>query len=450
MENLTRVKIMWTWCPTRNVMVALIAFVWFLANRRYDICCYNYEWTNGKCNECRVGTTTNVVAGRCASCKYNSFGYKCIEKCVCDQSQRCDPEVGCVPKTSITAMQTTYTGTTEPSLLQNETVTTKETPLIRNGTSIEEGIVLAICITSCFILNGVGYMIHKHRKRQSLKVRINNEEVILQPLEPYPYIGVYDEIDENSLSFDTTDLILTLPASHYETIDVFAHDTLSITTGTEHGVTGYLEPYFTIEEDGDPQSEDRISQKECILSNSSNSDVVAQDNTAYNNLYQPLQDNWQDGSHGYEVAVMVHRCIESSTVFDENTTSNPYYNVNQALQREFDMKSPSDEHQKSAETKSGHDKRLLGDDSSSVFKNGNLQDYINMNVESIISMGNCDAMESSKPFDQDKSKTVDQKSFSSDFDSKTESVNTCSNNICCFQDDNNSNSTSYEDAKSCI
>ncbi|CAC5381942.1 unnamed protein product [Mytilus coruscus] len=341
---------------------------------------------------------------------------------------------------------------TEPVLLQNETISTKETTVLKSGTSISEWIILTLCITGCFILTGFGYLIRTYRKRLSFKLRNTNEGAILEPLEPSPYIGVYDEINENPLTLDTTDLNLTSQESHYETIDLVSQERLYITTTPEHGDTGYLDPYFAFEEDENHQLEDRISQKEnfSTTSNSSNSDVVDQDDTAENNLYQPLQGNWQGDSHGYDVPVMVHKCFKNSAEFDKNDTSNSYYNVYKPLPKDWDLKSPTYENQKSPVTKAGTDERLLVDDSSSVFKTDNLHDYINMNADSNISINNCDEIESCKPFDQDKLETIEQKSFCCDFDFKVESKNSCLNNICCSQEDDNSHSYDYDDAKSCI
>lgn len=66
-------------------------------------------------------------------------------------------------------------------------------------------IVLTIAIISCFIFTGVGYLVYAHIQRYSCKLRIINEEVILEPLEPSSYGVVYDEVDENSSRFETAD-----------------------------------------------------------------------------------------------------------------------------------------------------------------------------------------------------------------------------------------------------
>ncbi|CAC5420377.1 unnamed protein product [Mytilus coruscus] len=205
------------------------------------------------------------------------------------------------------------------------------------------------------MLTGVCYRIRICRKRQSIKLRVINEDVILEPLEPSPYIGIYDEVDENPLTFDITGLTVTSQESHYITIDPGSQEQLSLITSTEHGDTENLDLHVAMEEGEHPQLPNRSSQKECISSNSFNSDVVNPDTTAYHNLYQLIQENWQDDSHGYEVPVVVHKCFESSLGFDENARINSYYNVYHACQKDCDMKSPAYENQKSLETNAGND-----------------------------------------------------------------------------------------------
>lgn len=276
-------------------------------------------------------------------------------------------------------------------------------------------IVLTITIVSCIMLTGVGYLIHAHIQRYSCKLRINNEEVIVEPIEPSPYIGVYDEVDENPSRFNTADLNVTSEEPHYETVDLVSLERPSTTTNVEHGDTGYLDPCFAMEDDQIHRLKDQTSQEECCSTTSSISDVVDKDNTAYNNLYQPLQENWQDGSHGFEVPVIVYKCIEHSARVDEKSTSNTYYNVYKPLQKDLDMNCPTYENQKSPETKAGNDKNSFGNAGSSVITTGNLHDYMNMHTESKISMKNCNELESCKAFDGENVKKIDQQSFSCDF-----------------------------------
>lgn len=303
---------------------------------------------------------------------------------------------------------------------------------------------------------GFGYLICTFRKRLFMESRITNEDMILEPLEPSPNIGVYDEIDENPLTFDTTDINVSSQESHYETIDMVSQESLSTATSSEHGDTGYLDPYFAIEEDASHLLQDQTSQEECNSFNSSNGDGVDQDNRAYNNIYQPLPENWQLDSHGYEVPVMVHKKFKiSANEYVKNNASYNHENVNNLLQKDRYMNNPTYENPKSPEIKAGNDETLVGDDSSSVLKTENVHEYVNMKAESntCISMINCHTMESCKPTDRDKSASTEQKSFRGEIDLKDESTKAISNKIYLnkiYRDENDSNSNGYEDAKSCV
>ncbi|CAC5373429.1 unnamed protein product [Mytilus coruscus] len=280
---------------------------------------------------------------------------------------------------------------------------------------------------------------HFERRRQSSKVRITNEEVILEPVEPSPYIGIYDEVDQNESIFNTTDLNVLSQEPHYETIDVVPQEILSITTRSGHGDTGYLDPYVAME-DGIQQLKD---ERESTSTNSSSSNVMGQDKTAYHNLYQSLQDNWQDDTHGYEVTVTVHQCNESSSGLNRDTTSNAYSNVCQPRQKDCCMKSHTYENQESL--KAVNDKRLHAA-CPSVYIPDNLHGYINTYAESDEIIDSCNGIEHCKLFDKDKSKTIEQKS--GDFDFRKESINEC--NTSYSQNDHTNMLNPYDDAKSCI
>lgn len=53
--------------------------------------------------------------------------------------------------------------------------------LITVETSMGVRVVVTLSIFSCFVLPGVGYLIHAHIQRFPCKLRIINEEVILEP-----------------------------------------------------------------------------------------------------------------------------------------------------------------------------------------------------------------------------------------------------------------------------
>lgn len=155
------------------------------------------------------------------------------------------------------------------------------------GMWISEWIILTLCITGCFILTGLSCLLFTYRKLQSLTSRITNAGVVLEHIEPSPYIGIYDEVDENQLSF----INFTSQEPHYETVDMVSLKQLSITTSTEQADKGYLDSCFAMEDDEIYQLKDQTSQEECCSTTSSISDVVDQDAIAYENLYQPLQEN---------------------------------------------------------------------------------------------------------------------------------------------------------------
>ncbi|CAG2228856.1 unnamed protein product [Mytilus edulis] len=64
-------------------------------------CCFNYEWTNLTCIECKIGTTTREEGGGCLPCKHNMYGVLCSETCDCNPYERCDNEVGCISKSTV-------------------------------------------------------------------------------------------------------------------------------------------------------------------------------------------------------------------------------------------------------------------------------------------------------------------------------------------------------------
>ncbi|XP_052074218.1 uncharacterized protein LOC127712065 [Mytilus californianus] len=66
-----------------------------------DVCCYNYENINDVCTQCIIGTVS-LQDGLCFPCRENKYGYKCLNDCKCDHSQRCDAKIGCIRMTVTT------------------------------------------------------------------------------------------------------------------------------------------------------------------------------------------------------------------------------------------------------------------------------------------------------------------------------------------------------------
>ncbi|CAG2228854.1 Ficolin-1-A,Angiopoietin-1,Fibrinogen C domain-containing protein 1,Ryncolin-1,Tenascin-N,Angiopoietin-related protein 7,Angiopoietin-related protein 6,Ficolin-3,Fibrinogen C domain-containing protein 1-B,Fibroleukin,Fibrinogen-like protein 1,Ficolin-1,Ficolin-1-B,Angiopoietin-4,Tenascin-R,Ryncolin-2,Fibrinogen C domain-containing protein 1-A,Microfibril-associated glycoprotein 4,Fibrinogen-like protein A,Ryncolin-3,Fibrinogen gamma chain,Angiopoietin-2,Tenascin-X,Ficolin-2,Tenascin,Angiopoietin-related pr len=95
---------------------------------RLDVCCNNYEWADGKCNKCKLGTTTEA-GGRCSSCQNDLYGEKCSQRCSCDQTERCDAKVGCISNTNTTKKHTT--GSTL-NASPNKRISTKATIGLKN------------------------------------------------------------------------------------------------------------------------------------------------------------------------------------------------------------------------------------------------------------------------------------------------------------------------------
>ncbi|CAC5383987.1 unnamed protein product [Mytilus coruscus] len=274
--------------------------------------------------------------------------------------ERCDTELGCVPKSSIPTISTTYAGTTEPDLLSNEKVTAKETTVTRNGN------LNVIHLTS--------------------------------------YIDdIYDEVDKKPLTFDTTGSNVTSQASNNETINFVFNESHSNTKGNIDDEAGYFDLYFAMKEDANDQLEDRASQIKSLAISSFTSNVVSQDNTE---CPKPLQEYCQEDSHAFDVTVTVHQCIKRSSWSDEDATSNIYSNVCIPLQKDKQINSQAKENHLSSESKTVHD-TTLPEVIPSTFRTCNLQDCTNKYAESEKTIDACCVIESNrdKSFSEEKSKT---------------------------------------------
>ncbi|XP_052071060.1 uncharacterized protein LOC127709497 [Mytilus californianus] len=357
---------------------------------------------------------TTYARGRCVSCTNDMYGYKCINKCSCNQFHRCDAVVGCILQTSIPTISTTYTGMTEPVLFSNERVTATETTVTMNGnlndvtgTSKADWMIYTLCITSCFILTALCHLFRTYRNRHALSFEAVNEEVILKPLELTLYNDdIYDEVDENSLTFVTTGSNIPSQASQNETINFVFNERHSSTTDNGNDEVGYLDLYFTMKEDKNRQVEVRSSQTESLSTSSSNSDIVVQENMEYPKPYIPLQQYCQDDSHSCKVAVMVHQSIKRSPGIDDDATSNIYSNVCIPLQKDRQIKSQSNESRLSSDSKIVHE-TTLPFIIPSTFRTCYLQDCINMYAESEKTIDACGAIDSfeDKSIKKEKSKT---------------------------------------------
>ncbi|CAC5415133.1 unnamed protein product [Mytilus coruscus] len=287
--------------------------------------------------------------------------------------------------------------TIEPVSPPNERATAKEANVIRNGTSNTEWLIYTLCITGCFVITVLCYLFRTYRKRHALDLRIVNEKV-LKPLERTSYNdNIYDEVDENPLTFVTIGPNVTSKASNNETINFVFDDRQSNTAGNEHDEAGYFDLYFGMKEGANEHEENRALQKESRSTSSSNSNVVGLDNTEYPNPYIPIQEYSHEESHACEVAVMVHQCIERSSGSDEDATSNIYSNVCITLQKDRQMNSQANKSQLSSESRTVHDKTLKTV-FPSLYRTGYLQDSINKYkyAASDKTIANCSGIESIK------------------------------------------------------
>lgn len=197
--------------------------------------------------------------------------------------------------------------------------------------SINEWIVYTLCITGLIILLGVAHLFDKYRKRRSLNLRIHNEVVCLKSLKPTPYVGIYDAVDENPLTFDIPELNVELQASSIQNFNLLLQGRQSITTDIEDNeTTGYLDLYFPMKE-GNTDGIEQSPYRERLSNKSSNAGVVGPDDTKYSKSCTILQENSQDDSNACEVTVTVHQCSENYSRSDEEATNSIYSNVSELL-----------------------------------------------------------------------------------------------------------------------
>ncbi|CAC5373428.1 unnamed protein product [Mytilus coruscus] len=299
----------------------------------------------------------------------------------------------------------TSSGTTEQVLLPNETFTSKETTVIKSETSNIKWKIYILCITTSFILTGLGHLFRTYRKRHALDFRIINEEVILKPLELTSYIDdIYDEVDDNTSTFVTTGSNVTSKTSNNETINFVFDDRQTNTADNEHDEAGYFDLYFAMKEDVNHQEENRGSQKESRSTNSSISNDVDQNITAYHKPYIQHQEYSQEDPHACEVTVTVHHCMERSSWSDEDGTRNVYSNVCLPFQKDRKMNKQANESHLSSDSNTVHD-TTLPLFIPSTFRTCYLQDSTNKYAESEKTLDACSATEENKSIKKEMSKT---------------------------------------------
>ncbi|XP_076106057.1 uncharacterized protein LOC143074522 isoform X2 [Mytilus galloprovincialis] len=299
---------------------------------------------------CEIGTVS-LQDGRCLPCNDNKYGYKCLNNCICNHSERCDVKVGCIRMT----VTTTDGDNKVEYSFTSQTVTT--TYLFRNNASNSNGpsnmelIVYTLCVIGFLIIIGLSHFVRSYRKRSSINIPRQNggEDIEMRQdiVEP-PYIKIYDEIDEHLMGKDNSDTAVTqtlrnlnanVPKAHTDKI-----------TRSQDDTSSYLDPCFAEDE-----AENKSSSMESSSSNYSNSALVNQDHTGYLNPYQPIRER-QLISDGYEVTVHVHKTSESSSgseSTEEMSSSYKYSHVYQQLQK--DQRSNKHEYEKATKTSTDMD-----------------------------------------------------------------------------------------------
>lgn len=282
--------------------------------------------------------------------------------------------------------------------------------LIIAETSKAHWMIYTLCITSCFILTALCHLFRTYRKRHALSSEKLKDEVILKPLELTVYNDdIYDEVNDNSLTFVTTGSNIPSQASQNETLNFVFDERHSCTTDNGDNEVGYLDLYFAMKEGKNRQVEDQSSQTESISTiscSSSNSDGVVQDNTEFPKPYISRQQYFPDDSNLCEVDVMVHQCIKRFGGIDEDETSNIYSNVCIQLQKDRQITGQSNESRLSSDSKIVHE-TTLPFVIPSTFRTYYIQDESNKSAGSEKTILACDVIDSyeEKSTKKEKSKT---------------------------------------------
>ncbi|CAG2192623.1 unnamed protein product [Mytilus edulis] len=273
-----------------------------------DVCCYNFQNINDVCTECKDGTVS-LQDGLCLPCNENKYGYKCLNECSCNHSQR-------------------------------------DKASNRDGPSNMELIVYTLCVIGFLIIIGLSHFVRSYRKRSSINIprenvgeRVELRQEIVEPA----YIEIYDEIDEHLIGEDNKETAVTPQLRNINAAVLKAHTDKS--TSSHDDTSSYLDPYFAEEETENPST-----FKESSSSDSSNCDPIIIDHTGYLNPYQPLRER-QQISDGYEVTVHVHKTSESSSgseSSEEMSSSYKYSHVYQQLQK--DQSTQKHEYEKATKT----------------------------------------------------------------------------------------------------
>lgn len=263
-----------------------------------------------------------------------------------------------------------------------------------------------LCISGLTALTVVVHLLHKKRKQRSLKLKIN-EEVVLESFQPTPCIGIYSEVDENPLIFDTTELNVASQASFRKSVNFISQGRQSIITEIEdEKSTGYLDVYFDMENDTS-KVDGQIVHTESLSNISFNSDFGTQDNAEYCKPYTIPQNSCQENSNACEVIVTVHQCSENSSPLEKKATSNIYPDMFQPIQTDKQIQRQANKNLLSSKITTVNEPALQ-EANPSVYKTCNLQDCTNKFVKSEKTIDSVCVIDSNedKSLDVEKSKTL--------------------------------------------
>lgn len=161
------------------------------------------------------------------------------------------------------------------------------------GTSNMEWIIYTLCVVAVVTITGLSHLVRSYRKRQSLKDRQSNENVVLEQVTENPYSGFYDEIDESMLR---EDMSLFVP-----------REGVCLTPGTGQNDQIDIGLYLANDENDEENPTGDQLEKDSMSYCSTDSNVAFQNDNQYLNPYHSLQENWKENSDRYEVTVNVHQ-----------------------------------------------------------------------------------------------------------------------------------------------
>ncbi|XP_063419260.1 uncharacterized protein LOC134702098 [Mytilus trossulus] len=281
---------------------------------------------------CPAGTYGKFCKNHCLK---GQFGKMCNSTCHCSSVQVCNNIFGCVcPEgltgnkcdKDVTSVENTFTNIVVTGYA-SEAITIEETPIKSSEPSNKEWLWYTICITGAIIITASSHVLRSYRKR---KLRLTNEEAVVESTTTSQYTGFYHEIDENIFKDVTPSLSLVSHPSKMEAMCFIPQENSLITRSTELVNTDYLDPVFAAEDDEEYSQQQELHKKDNM--STCFSVIVPLSIKSVNP--SKVTETRHEHMHGYEVPVMVHQCIESSSGSDEDATDHKYSHVYQSLQKD--------------------------------------------------------------------------------------------------------------------